>query len=398
MTAEAHGSTAELLQLAHSVGDDYTIPGRWYTDPDFARIEEERLFRHGWQFAGFTSQVAEAGDYFTCRAWHIPVIVVRASPDALNAFANVCRHRGSLIVEEPANQYETASCHGNRRSLQCMYHGWTYGLDGSLRAAPGLAKESGLDTEELGLWPVQVDTWGPLVFVNPDPNAGPLAETLAELPGLVDALGIDLHGLLKPRGWRSYAFDSNWKISVDNFLECYHCAINHPALVEQLDMDRLWCDNSYDTFLWLGFKVKSSSIDVVGDAYAGVIWPNFAIGLFPGEGFAHTNLFVADGIERSIQYRAYCFAETVSDEIAEENMDFMDQVVSEDQPLCARVQQGVRSGLFDQGYVMDKNNERSIGAFHRYLARELAASEPAESPAQQPQAALAGAGPESSPA
>ena len=132
-----------------------------------------------------------------------------------------------------------------------------------------------------------------------------------------------------------------------------------------------WCDSSYETFLWLGFKVKGSSIDVVADAYGGVIWPNFAIGLFPSEGFAHTNLFVADGIEHSIQHRAYCFADKVSDELAQENMDFMDQVVSEDQPLCAKVQQGVRSGFFGQGYVMDKNNERSVGAFHRYLAREL---------------------------
>ena len=180
---------------------------------------------------------------------------------------------------------------------------------------------------------------------------------------------------MQPRDWRAYPFESNWKISVDNFLECYHCAINHPALVEQLDMDRMWCDNSHETFLWLGFKVKGSSSDVVGDAYAGVIWPNFAVGLFPSEGFAHTNLFVADGIGRSIQHRAYCFADQVSDELAEENMAFMDQVVSEDQPLCARVQQGVGSGLFEQGYVMDKNNERSVGAFHRFLERELASSD-----------------------
>ena len=381
MTADVHASTAELLHLPHSVGDDYTIPGRWYHDPDFARIEEERLFRHGWQFAGFTSQAAEVGDYFTCRAWHIPVIVVRDSPETLSAYVNVCRHRGSIVIEEPADQYATAACHGNRQSIQCTYHGWTYGLDGALRAAPGLAKESDMDTEHLGLWPVQVDTWGPMVFVNPDPDAGPLTETLAELPGLIEELGVDLHSLMQPRGWRSYPFESNWKISVDNFLECYHCAINHPALVAQLDMDRLWCDNSYETFLWLGFKVKGSSIDVVCDAYAGVIWPNFAVGVFPSEGFAHTNLFLADGIERSIQHRAYCFDERVSDELAQENMDFMDQVVSEDQPLCARVQEGVRSGFFGQGYVMDKNNERSIGAFHRYLARELTNSNSSSQPA-----------------
>src|SRR5207342_276178 len=99
----------------------------------------------------------------------------------LRAFLNVCRHRGSVIVKE----------RGRRETLQCPYHAWTYGLDGSLRSAPRADREPGFDAAGLGLLPVLVDTWGPLVFVNPDPAAAPLRETLGELPRTVRERGLD---------------------------------------------------------------------------------------------------------------------------------------------------------------------------------------------------------------
>src|SRR4029453_12834564 len=120
---------------------------------------------------------AEPGSFFSCDAGGVPVVVVRDKEGSLRAFLNVCRHRGSLVCEGE----------GRRETLQCPYHAWTYSLDGSLRAAPRTGREPGFDKSQLGLMPVQVDTWGPFVFVNPDTTAPPLAEHLGALPGLLAA-------------------------------------------------------------------------------------------------------------------------------------------------------------------------------------------------------------------
>ena len=161
-----------------TLADGRTIPFDWYSDPAVLRLERERIFRRTWQYAGRVDQVAEPGAFFTCNLGGIPIVVVRDKEDGLRAFLNVCRHRGSLVCEGE----------GKRETLQCPYHAWTYDLDGSLRAAPRSDREPGFDKSELGLVPVSVDSWGPFVFVNPDGEAAPLADTLGELPELVAAV------------------------------------------------------------------------------------------------------------------------------------------------------------------------------------------------------------------
>src|SRR5687768_975058 len=162
-----------------------TIPFDWYSDPAVLRLERERIFRRTWQYAGRADQVAEPGAFFTGDLGGVPIVVLRDKDGRLRAFLNVCRHRGSLVCEGE----------GKRETLQCPYHAWTYGLDGSLRAAPRSDREPGFDKSELGLVPVSVEAWGPFVFVNPDADAAPLAETLGELPELVAASGVGLESL-----------------------------------------------------------------------------------------------------------------------------------------------------------------------------------------------------------
>jgi phenylpropionate dioxygenase-like ring-hydroxylating dioxygenase large terminal subunit len=108
-----------------------TLPWSWYADPAVARLEQERIFRRAWQYAGHAGEVAEPGSFATARAGDVPVVLVRDADGELRAFLNVCRHRGS----------ELADGAGRARSLRCPYHAWTYGLDGSLRAAPRLDRE-----------------------------------------------------------------------------------------------------------------------------------------------------------------------------------------------------------------------------------------------------------------
>src|SRR5437588_1719453 len=176
----------ELAVLEDALAQGATLPAEWYFDPAIARLEEERIFHRSWQYAGRAAQVERPGDYFTCRAGRIPIVVVRDRAGALRAHANVCRHRGSEIVTGA----------GHRETLQCRYHAWTYDLDGSLRAAPRSDREPSFDRSRFSLPPVAVDTWGPFVFVSADANAAPLAETLGDLPRLVAAAGVDLDALV----------------------------------------------------------------------------------------------------------------------------------------------------------------------------------------------------------
>src|SRR5581483_5527372 len=154
-----------------------------------------------------------------------PAAVTRDRDGVLRAFLNVCRHRGSVVAEGE----------GTRETLQCPYHAWTYGLDGRLRAAPRSEEEPDFPQSELGLVPAAVDTWGPFVFVNLDPGAEPLAGALGSLPAQVAELGLDVDSLVHHSRWEA-ELDANWKIVCENFLECYHCQVAHPAFSEVVDV------------------------------------------------------------------------------------------------------------------------------------------------------------------
>ena len=140
-------------------GVETTLPYSWYTDPEILRREEERILRPAWQYVGHTGQLPQPG-YFAAHVGRTPVVVTRDRDGVLRAFVNVCRHRGFALAEGEQS----------RETLQCPYHAWTYGLDGSLRAAPRSDEEPDFPQDELGLVPVAVDTWGPFVFANASPT------------------------------------------------------------------------------------------------------------------------------------------------------------------------------------------------------------------------------------
>lgn len=200
---------AELADVAlwEALGRGEALPAWWYTDPGVYALERERIFRRAWQYVGLTEQVARAGDFLTMRLGDVPVVVTRGEEGELRAFANVCRHRGSELVREEW---------GNRKTLQCHYHAWTYNLDGTLRAAPGMKDEPGFDAYAFSLVALPLETWGPFVFVNPDRNARSLREVLGSLPELTAASGVRL-GDLRRRVRRTYDIAANWKVVVDNY-------------------------------------------------------------------------------------------------------------------------------------------------------------------------------------
>src|ERR671919_198641 len=258
---------SDAAGLREALDAGATLPADWYSDPAILRLEKERIFGRAWQYAGRADLVAEPGSYLTSFAGHIPVVVVRDRGETLRGLVNVCRHRGHIVAEGA----------GRRNALQCPYHAWTYDLDGTLRAAPRSEREPGFDPGCYSLLPVSVATWGPLVFVNPDPDAAPLEEALGPLPGLVAESGVEL--------------------------------------------DRL------------RFRpVRESAGGNGGGAASGqttqypLLWPSSTLNIHPGPGNLSVDETRPDGPERSAGFTEYFFYEEVPDETAAQMIEFATQV------------------------------------------------------------------------
>jgi choline monooxygenase len=251
-----------------------TLPYHWYTDPEVLARERELLFAPAWQYAGHTGGL-DPGSYLTCRAGDVPIVVVRDRDGALRAFVNVCRHRGAEVV----------SGAGPCTTLQCHYHAWTYGLDGALRAAP--RADDDLDRAALGLLPAAVDTWGPFVFVHADPDPPPLADSLGALPEIVAGGGLDVDALTFHHR-SEYALEANWKVLVENFLECYHCAVAHPGFSDVIDVDHdTYRLERHPTFASHYARVRARPrglrYDAAGiDGQFHLVWPALKVNVMPG--------------------------------------------------------------------------------------------------------------------
>jgi len=186
-----------------------TLPAWCYTSPEWYRLELERIFMRAWNLVGRGDRVPAPGDYVTLEYVGIPVIVVRGKDGVARAFANTCRHRGSMLLEGA----------GNCRAIKCPYHGWTYGLDGRLAGAPDMKESRGFRREDYGLVPVRLETWAGFMFLSFDPAGPSLAEWLGELPERVAPYSPQ--DLVTTRR-KEYELRCNWKLYVENFKDMSH--------------------------------------------------------------------------------------------------------------------------------------------------------------------------------
>jgi len=344
-----------------------TLPWSWYADPAVLRVEQERIFRRSWQYVGRTDEVAEPASFAATRAADVPVVLVRDEEGALRAFLNVCRHRGSLVC--------TGS--GARRTLQCPYHAWTYGLDGALLRAPRLELEGGAGLEGLGLVQLRLETWGPFVFVCPDESAPPLAEFLEDVPERIATAGIDVDALRFLERAESEV-EANWKVCVENYLECYHCPTAHPAFSDVVDV-------SPDTYgLDLGRRRMSQAgplrpeprgaFDPSGEVERGqfhFVFPGTVVNVMPGRPNLSIGPIFPLGPERTYRSLDYLVAPDADPAWVADLLRFDAQVGAEDLALVERVQAGVRSGLLEEGRLLPES-ERLVAHFQGLVLEALA--------------------------
>lgn len=206
---------------------------RFYHGDEIFRIEVERLFHGQWFCVAREEQLAERGDLLHVAVAGEQVIVVRGRDDRLQAFFNVCRHRGSRLtlstpLPDSANPDARISAHVEGGAITCPYHAWSYNLDGSLRVAPHMRFDEACPKSRFSLVPVKLDTWGGFIFVHigESPELS-LAGQLGVVPGRIAR-----YPLQDMRTGKQIIYDvkANWKIIVENYNECYHCGPVHPEL------------------------------------------------------------------------------------------------------------------------------------------------------------------------
>jgi choline monooxygenase len=340
-----------------------TLAWSTYTDPALEALERERIFARSWQYVGHLGRLPRPG-YFAARVGDVPVVVTRDRGGELRAFLNVCRHRGSIVAEGESS----------RATLQCPYHAWTYGLDGSLLAAPRSEREGGLDGD-ISLRAASVGTWGPFVFVNPDPDAPPLDEVLGRLPELVAAAGVDVD-VLEFRQRAESTVSANWKLVSENFLECYHCSVAHPGFSALVDVSptayRLEEGETFSTQLG-PVRPDGNGYDVGGEVERSqfhFLWPNTMINIFPGRMNISIGPVLPAGTLRTDRFLDYFFAPGVDDAWIEELLAFDGQVGAEDVVIVENVQRGVSTGLIENGRLLPES-ERLIADFQRRVSDAL---------------------------
>jgi phenylpropionate dioxygenase-like ring-hydroxylating dioxygenase large terminal subunit len=235
------------------------IPGGRYTDPAFLALEQEYLWRRSWLYALHVDELPTPGSYRVWSKTGSPIVIVRGKDQVIRAFYNTCRHRGAPLIEQDA---------GETKGFFCRYHGWTYDLTGRLTMLREKRDFPGLDMSCMGLVEVRCEQFGNWVFINEDPDAEPLLQTLAPAPAHWASLGLAQQRHIHSA---SYDIECNVKILLDAFLETYHLKSIHPNTVDRF-LD------SHGTFVQLWPRgPRSMTVDVHWFAPEGAqgheLWP-----------------------------------------------------------------------------------------------------------------------------
>ncbi|MGD9597896.1 MAG: aromatic ring-hydroxylating dioxygenase subunit alpha [Steroidobacteraceae bacterium] len=367
---------ADLERTRGPFGEARTLPGEVYGAGEILQLEQRGLFAREWLCVGREADIPVPGDWFLRDIAGDSVIVMRGRDGVVRAFYNVCRHRGSRLLDEPRGQ-------GLAR-IVCPYHAWSYQLDGSLQQAPRMGPEFRKDDH--GLLPVRSGLFEGFIFLNLDPQAQPLDRYLADLP--------DLTRFRMPQlrcGRRiEYEVRANWKLICENYSECYHCSLAHPQLTrisEQISRDERGqdigaCFNGGPMKLRDGIETMSMSgrstlptipglsLEECRYVHYYVIYPNMLLSPHPDYVLVHTAWPLAPD-----RTRVVCEWLVTADALAAKDFDpsdvveFWDVTNRQDWALCERAQAGVTSRGYRPGPY--QSSEDCVHIFDRWYADRL---------------------------
>lgn len=322
-----------------------SLDARYYTDPAVFDAECAGLLARTWQFACHGSDIAESGQYTCFDIAGQSLFAVRGKDGEVRAFYNVCQHRA----------HELVSGSGRARVLVCPYHAWSYELTGQLRAGPNLQALEGFDRRSICLTAVRVEEFLGFVFVNLDPDAKPMDEWFPRarteleewVPNWAD---------LKPLEWVEIPEKCNWKVSVENYSECYHCSLNHPTFASGVVKPETY--DIQPQGMCLRHTTECQALDQMTydiqsgfehfDEYSSwFLWPMFSAQVYPGN-VLNTYHWRATGPDTVTVWRGwYSVGGEQNENVHTLAIQDRETTVAEDIRLVESVQRGLQS----RGYV-----------------------------------------------
>jgi Rieske 2Fe-2S family protein len=360
-----------------------TLPGSSYVDPAVFERELDGIFGRQWNAVARAADLPRPGSFVTVQVARESVIVVRGRDETLRAFLNVCRHRGARLCAEPAGEV--------KRSIRCGYHAWTYGLDGALVAAPNLVSMPDVDRTEFGLRPVHLREWLGYVWLNlaDDPVSFDDAVVAQCTERLGDPTAIDRYGTADLVVGRRIEYDvrANWKLLIENFVECYHCATIHPELTGVLpEFAKGFAVQYYVGHgAEFGERVEGFTVDgsggfdrlpTIGDEqdrryYAITVRPQVFINLVPDHVIFHRMTPIAP--DRTLVTCDWLYTQDVIDSGADlgKSVELFHRVNLQDFAACESCQSAAGSRAYADGGVLVPS-EHHIAAFHDWVRSELA--------------------------
>jgi Rieske 2Fe-2S family protein len=353
-----------------------TLPGAAYSSTQLFALEQRSLFARQWNCVGRADEVPKPGDFVTRSAAGDSIILLRGQDQQIRAFFNVCRHRGSRLLDAPAGSASPL--------LVCPYHAWSYDNTGHLCAAPQMSATFRKD--DYGLVPVATTLWNGLVFVNLDGRAPPFAAAVTDLPDLARYRMAEL----QCGRHLEYEVQANWKLLVENYSECYHCPGAHPQLHKLTELvgrnERAVevgaCFNGGPMRLRDGVQTMSgsgrSTMPLIPgltheDAryvYYYVVYPNLLLSPHPDYVMMHTLVPVAPGRTRVVcEFLFYPDALALPGFDPADIVDFWHLTNTQDWALCERTQSATASRGFRQGPYSEV--EDCVHLFDRWYADQM---------------------------
>jgi glycine betaine catabolism A len=360
-----------------------TLPGHFYTDSDIFTLEQEKLFERMWFCAVRAADLGKPGAFKTVQVGRESVIVTRSRSGEIRAFLNVCAHRGARLCVDESGEV--------KRAFQCPYHAWTYDLDGKLIAAPNLTKMPDIDRIQYGLRSVAVREWLGYVWLSLADEPPSFDATVVQ--DVRDRLGdielIDRYGIADLSLGRRIVYDvkANWKLIIENFMECYHCATIHPELTEVLPEFA----DGYAAQFYVGHGAEFGE-DIAGFTvdgteghevisgiapeqdrryYAITVRPQVFINLVPDQVIIHRMFpMAADHTVVECDW-LYTPGVVAKGENLDSSVELFHRVNQQDFAACERCQPAMSSRRYRDGGVLVPS-EHHIGAFHDWLRAEIA--------------------------